>query len=719
VLEENVDGVPVFGTEAPGPFRAGLMFGVGRRDETFARGGLTHLVEHLVMRRVGRTALRVNASVDLRTTEFTAAGSPETVADHLRQVCHALGDLPLEWLTVEADVLRTEDGNVARPAVAALLGEVYGGTGAGLAAFGEPAVGALTADDVLDWSRRYFVSGNAALWASGPLPDGLSLPLLPGGVPARLPQRVRPLETPALVSLAVDGHVALGASLLPLPGLAAALGVLRDRVEDELRHRRGLSYAVEADRLPLDSKVRFASVTADVRPGHEGPAAALLWRCVQRLADDGPTAEELDHQRALVDAYLADPESALDEVQAAAVATVTATPRVTCGELRAGVGSARPSEVRSVAAALRDRALLGVPDGEAVDVPGLRPIPTTCADSVDGRVFRRRRRSDAPRGARLVIGDAGTSLRLPDGPVTVRWEDAIGLLETGRGELQLVGVDGQVVPLTAADWKDGDEALGVVRGTLPSALQVRADGGPGHERSVLLLHCPPYRAREALAYEGPGGPAVVGARWTALAPDGDPDVAAAGLSAYVGRHGAVLLLREDHADLEYVLFRNGQERDRHVWGGAQGDPRLLAETTGLREAETAALLAADPPPDGILSRIVDGWGLPPEVPRLLAGQHVPEAEHLDRGRFRDALRASLRGDFDRPDGLLARYRSWERRRTPSYRVYSAVWVVGLGALTWWLVRDAEGLVSGRGALAGATAALGLTSLWYGVTPGRE
>ena len=719
MLEETVDGVPVFGAEAPGPFRAGLVFGVGRRDETFVRGGLTHLVEHLVMRRVGRTALRVNASVDLTTTEFTAAGSPEAVVDHLRRVCHALGDLPLQQLAVEADVLRAEDGNVAPPAVAALLGEVYGGTGAGLAAFTDPAPGALTAEDVVDWCHRHFVSGNAALWASGPPPAGLTLPLPPGRPPTRPPQRVRPLETPALATLPGDGHVVLGASLPPLPGLVATLGVLRDRVEDELRHRRGLSYSVEADRLPVDRELRFAWVAADVRDGQEGTAAPVLWRCLRRLAEDGPTADELAHQRDLVDAYLADPESAVDEVRAAAVAAVTATPRVASEELRAAVGSARPEQVAAVAKAFLDRALLGVPDPGTVTVPGLRPLPPPPADPVAGRVFRRRRRSGVPRGARLVVGDTGAGLRLPDGPVTVRWEDAIGLVQTAPGELQLVGDGGQVVPLVADDWREGHEALALVRAALPAALQVRADGAQHHRRSVLLLHCPPHRAREALAYEGPGGPAVVGPGWTALAPAGDPAVAAVGLSAYVGRHGAVLVLSQTHADLEYVLFRHGEERDRHVWGGPQGDARLLADATGLPEAVSATLLAADAPRDELLGRVVDVLGLPPEVPRLLAGQPVPAAEPLEPGRFGDGLRAALRGDFDRPGSVLARYRAWERRRAPSYRLYSAVWVVGLGGLTWRLVQEAETLASGRAVLAGVTASLGLTSLWYGVTPGRE
>jgi hypothetical protein len=38
----DVDGVPVVWVAAQGPLRAGLLFRVGRCDETLATGGVTH-----------------------------------------------------------------------------------------------------------------------------------------------------------------------------------------------------------------------------------------------------------------------------------------------------------------------------------------------------------------------------------------------------------------------------------------------------------------------------------------------------------------------------------------------------------------------------------------------------------------------------------------------------------------------------------------------------
>jgi hypothetical protein len=49
VESERVDGVPVFWTKSGDEMRAGLMFRAGRADESLARGGITHMIEHLAL----------------------------------------------------------------------------------------------------------------------------------------------------------------------------------------------------------------------------------------------------------------------------------------------------------------------------------------------------------------------------------------------------------------------------------------------------------------------------------------------------------------------------------------------------------------------------------------------------------------------------------------------------------------------------------------------
>ncbi len=188
----SIDGIPACVANGTAPFSAGLVFGVGRRDESFLRGGLTHVVEHLTMRAVGRTTMEVNASVDLISTEFTATGPVGQVADFLRSVCRSLADLPTDGLAVEADILRAEGGPMAGPGVATLLERLYGLEGIGLAAVTDPALRSLTAADVQEWARRWFCRQNAALWVSGTGLEDLTLPLRDGVVPAHAPRAGAP-----------------------------------------------------------------------------------------------------------------------------------------------------------------------------------------------------------------------------------------------------------------------------------------------------------------------------------------------------------------------------------------------------------------------------------------------------------------------------------------------------------------------------------------------
>jgi hypothetical protein len=119
----TVDGVPVFVASGPEPFSAGLVFGVGRRDESFVKGGLTHLVEHLVMRAIGRTSLDCNASMEIDVTEFAATGridrvdDPRSVADEVRgAACAQVTGLPYASraaLLADSEAITTADVRAA------------------------------------------------------------------------------------------------------------------------------------------------------------------------------------------------------------------------------------------------------------------------------------------------------------------------------------------------------------------------------------------------------------------------------------------------------------------------------------------------------------------------------------------------------------------------------------------------------------------------------
>ncbi|MDT0277289.1 insulinase family protein [Blastococcus goldschmidtiae] len=694
--ETLIDGIPAFLVEGPVPTTVGLVFGVGRADETFVRGGLTHLVEHLVMSAVGRTAYDSNASVDLNRTEFTASGTPEQVRDFLTRVCRALGDLPVDRLRVEADVLRTEGAAAAPPAVGILLAERYGTEGPGLAGVREPAIRSLTAEDVQGWVRTWFTRQNAALWLSGPVPERLVLPLTEGAPPARRPLRRAEVPTPGWLETPMEGAVALGGELPPGVAGPMTLELLRRRLEDELRHRRGVAYAVGADRFALDAETRFGVVVTDVRPGQEDLVVRVLWREVQRLADEGPTAEELEVERRTILADLDDGRGDAGEAASLAEARVTGVPAYDRVELRRQLSGVTTAEIRQTAARLRNGALLAVPGPLDPDPAGVPRIPGWSRDAVQGRTFRRRRRrTGVPKGATLVVGDDGVSAVLEEGAITVRWADAVGLVRQGPGEYQLLGRDGFALPLSAADWRDGEEAVALVRAAVPDELQVD-DDDVEETAGLLLIRSPEHRVREAIAMSDHGATVIANAEWTAVVADDAPDflVRQAELTAAPGRSPVSLVLRQTHADLEYVLYRGYKEIARHRWGIAPADPRLLAEAVQRAEESVSRLHRAGGTPRDIAEEAVAALGLPPQVPALLAGEPAVGGQRVEGAGAFGGFKASLRGDFVPEQGKrtrLERYQRLAHRRPPWFRALNAAGVLVYGLLVWGLVSWREHL----------------------------
>ena len=76
----EIDGIPVWFTDVPGPCLAGLVFRVGRCDETLPVSGITHMVEHLALYPLAPTRLDMNGTVGLLTTTFNVAGTQAGVA---------------------------------------------------------------------------------------------------------------------------------------------------------------------------------------------------------------------------------------------------------------------------------------------------------------------------------------------------------------------------------------------------------------------------------------------------------------------------------------------------------------------------------------------------------------------------------------------------------------------------------------------------------------
>jgi predicted Zn-dependent peptidase len=482
----DLDGVPVFWEDSPGPFSASLVFGVGARHETFRTVGVTHLVEHLVMATLPKSHLDSDAEVGIESTSFNATGRPQAVVDFIAGVCAAIADLPLGRLAVEIGVLEAEDGMADHPAMCTALNDRYGFTGIGLLGANGAGVKAITAEQVSDHLRRFFVRGNAVLVLTGPPPPGLAVSLPPGLPPeavkvAASRQRVPGTQTyegsmPSLSIEVARNESSEGAGAVEGDGEAAAGALMRilvERMTDSLRHRQGIAYDVDCSSAVVDSTRMLVTFWADGREGKMGKVATGIWEALQSLAQEGPSLEEIAYDRAGLDGYLEESRATLNRLEYAGMRHLRGLPARTPDESRAAHDRLTCAHLRELAAGSLATALLQLPEEVEVRLAGL---PALDGDEdrygdapVSGRTYRRRSLSFAPLSLRAVVGDLGVSFQASGETLTVLWADVVGL-GMGPTERHLIATDGAVLRLSSKEFRGGDDLFDSIDSTVARAL---------------------------------------------------------------------------------------------------------------------------------------------------------------------------------------------------------------------------------------------------------
>jgi hypothetical protein len=109
VTQSSHNAIPAYSVDRSGIFTGSLMFGVGFRDEPVTLAGITHLVEHAVLRLVQPVTLWHGGSVQMDSVEFYACGEPDAVAGYLNAIAAAVSgftavreeDLALEKAIME------------------------------------------------------------------------------------------------------------------------------------------------------------------------------------------------------------------------------------------------------------------------------------------------------------------------------------------------------------------------------------------------------------------------------------------------------------------------------------------------------------------------------------------------------------------------------------------------------------------------------------------
>jgi zinc protease len=454
--QSRVDGVPVFWTMSGDEMLAGLTFRVGWADESLARRGITHMIEHLALYPLGMEAgQHYNGQVDAVTTTFLRRGRPGQIADFFRAVCANLGELPTQRLESEKQVLRTEAGRRPPGTADLLLSKRYGADSYGLCAYPEHGISALQAPSLKPWASRYFTRGNAALWvAGGPPPSGLTLDLPAGpAVPAPQPAS-QPPPTPAYVNAPVPG---LAWSALVGRSLAAQAyaSILGRRLRQELRHKQALAYSPSVTYAFRDQQLAHVIAAADGLPEVRSLLVAAFIQEIERLEEKDVSADEL---RSVIDSLHQDADTsrgAIQWVTNAARNSVMGQPARSVAAWKEALTAVSVAQVREVGSEALASSLFVLPQ-RSLPHRGFTQLNRRSDTAVAGRQIRS---SDSPLDpARLVVAADGVSLVRGRAITTVRAAECAALLQWPDGAREFIGRDGAAILIEPALWRLKNQA---------------------------------------------------------------------------------------------------------------------------------------------------------------------------------------------------------------------------------------------------------------------
>ncbi|WP_143008198.1 insulinase family protein [Tessaracoccus oleiagri] len=460
--ETVIDGVPVIWEQGPEPLTAALVFGSGVRHETFRTVPVTHLIEHIVMASLPKSALDRNAQVELGSTTFHATGRADAVVGFLRQVCAALSDLPLDHLEREARVVGIEQGTAEHPAIAAALTSRYGFVAQGLVSAAGPGAEQITAEQVRAHAAQHFNAANAVLVLTGPPPKDLRLPLPAGERP--------PLPVAPPLELGLPGHASRELDLVSLSGLLDApqgalpsvlLTVLVERLTDELRGRRGIAYDVDGGLTWVSPGQAMLTVWSDGREEELGTIGTVMWDTLRAIADEGPGGVELAHAKDVVADRLHDPRGTVDWLITQATRILRDLPMLTRRDFAAEQMAVSSEQLAAAAAGMCRSALVLRPE-EAGDIVGLRSLDEDEYPDgpplADATTYRRKTISTAPRDLAVSVGAEGLSVYVYGGRASATWSDVVGVA-AAPGLRDVILADGRVFTIIGKHLRDSESLI--------------------------------------------------------------------------------------------------------------------------------------------------------------------------------------------------------------------------------------------------------------------
>ncbi|MEH1011814.1 insulinase family protein [Micromonospora sp. CPCC 206060] len=432
----DVDGVPTLLAKTGGPMHAGLAFRVGTADETLARSGITHLLEHLALAPVGLADYHFNGATGSTVTSFHMQGSENDIASFLTAVCESLHNLPAQRLEVEKEILRTEWGSRAPGPMDTMPLWRHGARDHGLASYPEFGLSMIGEDDLRAWAARFFTRDNAVLWIAGDrVPAGLRL-ALPSGTRQPVPAASSALPQAPAYFVHGSRAVALDAVVRRRTAASVFAGVLERELFRSLRQEGGLSYTATAGYGPRGDGYAHLRGLADALPEKQDAVLGGFVDVLAKLAVGRIDRADLDSVVGKVQDSLGTAEVHAARLPSYAVNLLTGQPNLEIDGYRAELAAVTVDDLHGVATEMMGSALLMVPEGCRADWAGFTEAPTCSTGVVDGTPYLAR---DGE--GQLQVGVDGVSYLGPGGPLTVRYADCAALLCWPDGARQLIGAD--------------------------------------------------------------------------------------------------------------------------------------------------------------------------------------------------------------------------------------------------------------------------------------
>jgi hypothetical protein len=299
------NGISAYSLNRAGICTGTMVFGVGFRDEPAAMAGITHLVEHLLLRMVHPMPLHHGARVDVDSVEFHAIGESEVVGGFFNAIAVAIANFASvseEALALEKTVVEAENPAAFCGVSGGLLTYRFGARGPGVGQFGAPSTAGLSREETIAWVDRWIVAENSALTFTGSVPDSLDVRLPSGGRTHRQHQEPLIME-PTVIRSAKEG-VAL--SFIVPTDVSAFFGeALRYELLDQLSNGRGLIYSIDIITTALDAGRCQLDLVLDPVESNVRVTFIEAVTAVRNLAENGFGANAMLNARRSLEAELA------------------------------------------------------------------------------------------------------------------------------------------------------------------------------------------------------------------------------------------------------------------------------------------------------------------------------------------------------------------------------------------------------------------------------